>query len=133
MPWTFCPWNSIDGLRSRPARHWSDGARREGWGLNNFFTTFCQALPMRKAMILVVLTIALPALAAGEKKEGEVKKGPAGTNVDMPYLMAPLTNAEGKLAGYAYLSTRLTALSDIYALAVREKLAFIQDVMVRDV
>jgi hypothetical protein len=90
---------------------------------------------MRKAMILVLLAAALtlPALAAEVKKEGEAKKGEPGTNVDMPYLMAPLTNAEGKLAGYAYLSTRLTALSDTYALAVREKLAFIQDVMVRDV
>jgi hypothetical protein len=88
---------------------------------------------MRKAMILVLLTLALPAFAAEEKKEGAVKKGKPGTNVDMPYLMAPLTNAEGKLAGYAYLSSRLTALSDTDALAVREKLAFIQDVMVRDV
>ena len=47
--------------------------------------------------------------------------------------MAPLSDADGKLIGYAYVSTRLTAMSDIYALAVRDKLPFIQDKMVRDV
>jgi len=90
---------------------------------------------MRKVAILalVAAVLTLPAFAAEEKKEGEAKKGPAGTNVDMPFLMAPLTNAEGKLAGYAYISTRLTAMSDTIALSVRDKLPFIQDVMVRDV
>jgi hypothetical protein len=44
-----------------------------------------------------------------------------------------MTNAEGKLTGYAYISSRLTAKSDTFALAVREKLPFIQDVMVRDI
>jgi hypothetical protein len=97
---------------------------------------------MRKAPILALLVaaLALPAVAAekaeGAKKEGkagEPKKGQPGTNVDMPFLMAPLTNAEGKLTGYAYISTRLTAKSDTFALAVRDKLPFIQDAMVRDV
>jgi hypothetical protein len=89
---------------------------------------------MRKAATLALLAVlTLPALAAEEKKEGEAKKGKPGTNVDMPFLMAPLTNTEGKLSGYAYLSTRLTAMSEANALAVRDKLAFIQDAMVRDV
>ena len=101
---------------------------------------------MRKAPILALLVaaLALPAFAAEEKKaehgeakkegkEGEAKKGKPGTNVDMPFLMAPLTNAEGKLTGYAYISTLLIAKSDTIALAVREKLPFIQDAMVRDV
>jgi hypothetical protein len=95
---------------------------------------------MRKAAILALLAAALilPATAAEEKKEGahkegEAQKGKPGTNVDMPFLMAPLTNADGKLAGYAYLSTRLTATSEANSLAVRDKLAFIQDAMVRDV
>jgi len=98
---------------------------------------------MRKGPILALLVAALtlPAFAAEEKaahgetkkKEGEAKKGAPGTNVDMPFLMAPLTNADGKLTGYAYISTRLTAKSDTFALAVREKLPFIQDVMLRDV
>jgi hypothetical protein len=101
---------------------------------------------MRKAAILALLAgLAVPvftASAAEEKKEtakkeggaeGEIQKGPAGTNVDMPFLMAPMTNAAGKLSGYAYLSTRLTAASEANALLVREKLPFIQDAMVRDV
>jgi hypothetical protein len=95
---------------------------------------------MRKAAFLALLAAALtfPATAAEEKKEsthkeGEAQKGKPGTNVDMPYLMAPLTNAEGKLDGYAYLSTRLTATSEANSLAVRDKLPFIQDAMVRDV
>jgi hypothetical protein len=95
---------------------------------------------MRKAVILVLAAaMALPVFAAfatEEKKEAaesEPKKGKPGTNVDMPYLMAPMTDAEGKLSGYAYLSTRLTAASEANALAVRDKLPFIQDTMVRDV
>ena len=91
---------------------------------------------MRKAILTALLAavLILPATAAEEKKADKAKKGgPAGTNVDMPYLMAPLTNAEGKLTGYAYLSSRLTASSDSVGTAVREKLPFIQDIMVRDV
>ena len=95
---------------------------------------------MRKLPILALLVVALtlPAFAAekaeGAKKEGgEAKKGKPGTNVDMPFLMAPLTNVEGKLTGYAYISTRLTASTESFALTVREKLPFIQDMMVRDV
>jgi hypothetical protein len=97
---------------------------------------------MRKAAIpaLLALALALPSFAADEKvkpadvKAGEGKKGgKPGTNVDMPYLIAPLTNADGKLTGYAYLSSRLTAASDVIALAVRDKLPFIQDAMLRDV
>ena len=51
----------------------------------------------------------------------------------MPFLMAPMTNAEGKLTGYAYISSRLTATTDGGGTDVREKLPFIQDLMVRDV
>src|SRR5690349_9260339 len=99
---------------------------------------------MRKAAIPVLLALALgaPSVAAEEKgaakpaeaKAGDGKKGgKPGTNVDMPYLIAPLSDADGKLIGYAYLSSRLTAASDIIALSVRDKLPFIQDAMLRDV
>ncbi len=97
---------------------------------------------MRKAALPAVLALVLvaPSFAADEKvkpaegKAAEGKKGgKPGTNVDMPYLMAPLTDADGKLLGYAYLSSRLTAESSGNALAVRDKLPFIQDTMVRDV
>lgn len=97
---------------------------------------------MRKAAIPVLLMLALaaPTFAADETgkpadaKAGEPKKGGRpGTNVDMPPLIAPLSDADGKLTGYAYLSSRLTAASDVIALAVRDKLPFIQDAMLRDV
>jgi len=51
----------------------------------------------------------------------------------MDYLMAPLTNAAGKLIGYAYVTTRLTAASEAFVVPVRDKLPFIQDAFVRDV
>jgi hypothetical protein len=98
---------------------------------------------------LLMLALMAPSFAAEEKakpegkaaeghsaegKAGETKKGgKPGTNVDMPYLIAPLTNADGKLIGYAYLSSRLTAKSDTICLAVRDKLPFIQDAMLRNV
>jgi hypothetical protein len=89
---------------------------------------------MRKAAILLLLAAqALPVSAPARAADNDAKKGEPGTNVEMPFLMAPLTNADGKLLGYAYISTRLTAMSDTYALAVRDKLPFIQDRMVRDV
>ena len=101
---------------------------------------------MRKAAIslLLMLVLMAPSFAAEEKakpvdgkaagKPGEAKKGgKPGTNVDMPPLIAPLTDADGKLTGYAYLSSRLTAMSDTIALSVRDKLPFIQDAMLRDV
>jgi hypothetical protein len=80
------------------------------------------------ALLLLVLTV--PAFAADDAQPA---KGKPGTNVEMPYLMAPMTGADGKLSGYAYISTLLTATSDTNALAVRNKLAFIQDAFVRDV
>lgn len=96
---------------------------------------------MTLAAALAFSALAAPLFAAEEKaaksegggKEGDPKKGKPGTNVDMPYLMAPMTDTDGKLSGYAYLSTRLTAMSDANALLVREKLPFIQDAMVRDI
>jgi hypothetical protein len=90
---------------------------------------------MKLAAILTCLAmLAFPALAAEEhgKSEGGGKGGKPGTNVDMPFLMAPLTNADGKLTGYAYISSRLTATSEAAVTDVREKLPFIQDLAVRD-
>lgn len=103
---------------------------------------------MRIALTPVLLALALlsagpmPAFTAEHgakkaKKEGEkgdeAKKGKPGTNVDLPNMMAPLTNEEGKLIGYAYLSARLTASSEGITTAVREKLPFIQDAILRNV
>jgi len=87
---------------------------------------------MSAALILVLA--AAPALAAETEagKDGD-KPGAPGTNIDMPFLMAPMTGEDGKLSGYAYISSRLTAGSDASANLVRDKIAFIQDAFVRDV
>ncbi len=102
---------------------------------------------MRPMLALpILLVLAVPASAAEEAhgkpaahakedahgKEGE-KGGAPGTNIDMPFLMAPMTGADGKLSGYAYISSRLTANSDVSANQARDKIAFIQDAFVRDV
>jgi len=86
------------------------------------------------AAVLIVAVIAAPAFAAEKEvgKEGD-KAGAPGTNIDMPFLMAPMTGQDGKLSGYAYITSRLTAASDASANLVREKIAYIQDAFVRDV
>jgi len=84
------------------------------------------------AALIFAVMIATPALAVEKEAVGD-KAGAPGTNIDMPFLMAPMTGEDGKLSGYAYISSRLTATSDASANLVREKIAFIQDVFVRDV
>jgi hypothetical protein len=80
---------------------------------------------------LMLATLATRAIAA--EGEASSKDGKPGTNIDMPFLMAPLTGVDGKLSGYAYVSSRLTATSEAGANEAREKIAFIQDAFVRDV
>jgi hypothetical protein len=75
------------------------------------------------ALIAAVLTAA-PALAE--------KAGDPGTNVEMPFLIAPLS-VDGKLYGYAYVSLKIVTTTQGAALQVRDKVAFIQDAFVRDV
>jgi hypothetical protein len=89
---------------------------------------------MRAASTIFVLCLfAAPALAATASAPPPAdKEGAPGTNVEMPFLMAPLTGADGKLSGYAYISTKLTAVSGAGALDVRDRIAFIQDAFVRD-
>ncbi len=96
---------------------------------------------MRTRIAFFAATIALSLVPAGlgwligyaSAAEDAPKGGKPGTNVDMPFLMAPMTDADGKLSGYAYISSRLAATSDVNALAVRDKIAFIQDAFVRDI
>jgi hypothetical protein len=89
----------------------------------------------RIALLTILALLASPVLAEehGKSEGGEKKGGKPGTNVDMPFLMAPLTDADGKLTGYAYISSRLTATSEAAVTDVREKLPFIQDLAVRDI
>jgi hypothetical protein len=82
--------------------------------------------------MILALAIA-PAAAEGEAGKDGDKPGAPGTNIDMPFLMAPMTGEDGKLSGYAYIASRLTAGSDASANLVRDKIAFIQDAFVRDV
>ena len=77
-------------------------------------------------LILACATAVRPAVAAG------TKEGAPGTNVEMPFLIAPMSK-DGKLLGYTYISSKLVASSQSAAIDVREKLAFIQDAFVRDV
>ncbi len=91
---------------------------------------------MKRAVLLVLAgLLAFPALAAEDKKPevGAKKGGAPGTNVDLKYTMAPLLDADGKLLGYAYINSRLTAATDSDTLVVTDKMPFIQDALVRDV
>jgi hypothetical protein len=82
---------------------------------------------MRRILVpLLLLVLAAPAPAAG------VKAGAPGTNVEMPFLIAPMSK-DGKLLGYAYISSKMVTSSPAATISVREKLAFIQDAFVRDV
>jgi hypothetical protein len=90
---------------------------------------------MRWTSVALISALMVVSAAAAENEAGKDgdKAGAPGTNIDMPFLMAPLTGPDGKLSGYAYISSRLTARSDSGANEAREKIAFIQDAFVRDV
>jgi hypothetical protein len=81
---------------------------------------------MRKLLAAALMLAAVPAFA-GEKAASE-----PGTHVEMPFLIAPMS-ADGKLLGYAYISSKLTTATPQASVEVRDKLAFIQDAFVRDV
>jgi hypothetical protein len=82
---------------------------------------------MRKLAVLFAL-ISLPAFAADAPKKEEEP----GTHVEMPFLIAPMSQ-DGKLLGYAYISSKLVSSSQSASVEIRDKLAFIQDAFVRDV
>jgi hypothetical protein len=84
----------------------------------------------RIALLIFALVLAYPAWG-GEGAKNEKKPEP-GTSVEMPFLIAPMAQ-DGNLLGYSYISSKLTCSSPSACIAVREKLAFIQDAYVRDV
>ena len=90
---------------------------------------------MRPLLLPLTLFLAAPAFAAehGAAPPQEAPKTRPGTNVDLEFLMAPLTGADGKLIGYAYINPRLTVVSEALVTPVRDKVPFIQDAFVRDV
>ena len=81
------------------------------------------------ALLLVAALFAAPAQAAAAEKAGNSEPG---THVEMPILVAPMT-VDGKLQGYAYVSSTVVATSLAAALQVRSRTPFIQDAYVRDV
>jgi hypothetical protein len=86
----------------------------------------------RPAILALTALLAFPALAA-EKTDAPKKGGAPGTNVDLQYLMAPLSDGDGKLMGYAYITARLTVAADSDKFVVTDKMPFIQDALVRDI
>ncbi len=87
---------------------------------------------IRAAFVGLILSsaVATPVFAADARK---TSKEPApGSSVEMPYLIAPLTNGD-MLVAYAYISSKIIVSSPAFAVEVRDKLAFIQDAFVRDV
>jgi hypothetical protein len=85
---------------------------------------------MRRIFIALMLVVStLPGFAQDAPEAG----GKPGANVDLPILIAPMNDADGKLVSYAYITSRLTAGTPGFALDARDKLAFIQDAFVRDV
>lgn len=84
------------------------------------------------AVIATLLGLVLPAALRAAEAPRNVKPAEPGTHVEMPFLIAPM-GADGKLNGYAYISSKLVASSPSASVEIREKLAFIQDAFVRDV
>jgi hypothetical protein len=84
--------------------------------------------------LVVLLALASPAMAAEEAPKADSKKKveEPGTHVQMPFLIAPMS-VDGKLQGYAYISSKLVAATPAASVEIRDKLAFIQDAFVRDV
>jgi hypothetical protein len=83
---------------------------------------------MRAALALCAVLLAF---SGGPVLAGE-KAGDPGTNVEMPFLIAPMC-VDGKLTGYAYISSKVVTSSRDASLDVRNKIPFIQDAFVRDV
>jgi len=78
------------------------------------------------------MAIASGAACAAGEAESDGKKQELGPNVEMPFLIAPMS-LDGKLQGYAYISSKMVCSSADAAIFVRQKLGFIQDAFVREV
>jgi hypothetical protein len=86
-----------------------------------------------RALLLLIAALAVSGPAFAAEATGKDGKGAPGTNVELPVLIAPVNDADGKLISYAYITGTLTASTPGDALAVRDRIAFVQDAFVRDV
>lgn len=84
-----------------------------------------------RMLAALLLLVPLPAFAQEAPKKAKPEE--PGTHVEMPFLIAPMSDEDGKLLGYTYISSKLTTSSPAASVEVREKLAFIQDAFVRNV
>lgn len=86
---------------------------------------------MRARFLLGSIAGAALLLAGFPAAAGDKTPAP-GTTVEMPILIAPMV-VEGRLNGYAYVSSSIVASSPAAAIDVRANVPFIQDAYVRDV
>ncbi|HTT97002.1 MAG TPA: hypothetical protein VMF58_03055 [Rhizomicrobium sp.] len=85
------------------------------------------------AIPVILFGLTASAIAAEDApKDSKKKAEEPGTHVQMPFLIAPMSD-NGKLLGYAYISSKLVASTPGASVEIRDKLAFIQDAFVRDV
>jgi len=82
-----------------------------------------------RCLLAAFLSLLLGATAVAAEPD---KRPEPGTTVEMPFLVAPVSQ-NGKLLGYVYISSKLICSNQSACIDVREKLAFIQDANVRDV
>jgi hypothetical protein len=101
-------------------------------GGNGFLALMRESRAMLQRLVLLIFALCLAYPAFGAEGASKRKKPEPGTSVEMPFLVAPMTEG-GNLLGYSYISSRLLCSSPSACIAVREKLAFIQDAFVRDV
>lgn len=92
---------------------------------------------MRVLALLGLLALSAGPTFAAEGGKAEKAEKPArnapGTSVEMPAIISPMNDADGRLAGYAYITCTIIAKSPDVAVAIRAKSPFIQDAFVRDV
>lgn len=88
----------------------------------------------RLSTVALMAVLATPAFAAeGEKAPGKDARNAPGTSVEMPPIISPMDDTDGRLSGYAYITCTIIAKSPDVAVAIRAKTPFIQDAFVRDV
>lgn len=85
------------------------------------------------AILALAGLLAVPAWGSEAEKPAKPGNNAPGTSVEMPPIISPMNDADGRLAGYAYITCTIIASSPDVAVAIRSKTPFIQDAFVRDV